>query len=240
MRTLSLILLLSAAASPAFAQQAGPPAQQLHLRMLTWPDKVATPGLRQASPQPPATAPSAEPAPVAVQTRSDPAWSPAYRPVPHGRTHLLGEVTPAQQAAIDAQRAQDRAAAAQAKAEAEAAQKQAQIQAAPLPAPTPPAALPTSIYSAPPPAQAAAPAAQERRMAAASPYDQKARFYSLHRAFGERPDPISLSPQFLSTPSADLADPPPPPPPRILPGQTATAAQQTAARVQARDGASEN
>jgi hypothetical protein len=71
------------------------------------------------------------------------------------------------------------------------------------------------------------------------PYDQHARYYSLHRAFGERPDPIKLSPQFLATPSADLADPPPPPPPRILPGQTATAAQQTAARVQARNASSD-
>jgi hypothetical protein len=229
MRILSLALILSAASAPALAQQAAPSAQRAGLRMLTWPGKVQPAPQRRAAP-----AMSMTSGPAAVQRPADLAWSPAYRPVAHRTTHMLGDVTPAQQAAIDAQRAQDRAAAEQAKAEAEAEarKQQAQIRTAPL---APPAAsLPTSIYAAPPPAQSQAPAGASR-IAAAGPYDQKAHFYSVHRQYGQNPDPIALSPQFLATPSADLADPPPPPPPRIMPGQTATAAQQTAARVPARD-----
>jgi hypothetical protein len=159
--------------------------------------------------------------------------------VPHGPTHFLGQVSPAQEAAIEQQRAADRAQAEKAlamaeaaKAKAEAEQKQAEIRASPLPPPT--RALPNSIYAAPPPAQAAPPAPASNMAVASGGFDQHARFYSLHRAYGQKPDPVSLSPQFLSTPSADLADPPPPPPPRILPGQAATPAQQTAARVAAR------
>jgi hypothetical protein len=141
--------------------------------------------------------------------------------------HMLGDLTPAQAQAVNAQRAKAAAEADKARGEA-----QAQAQAKTPPSPARPApALPTSIYA--PPAQAAA--QPQTRMAAASAYDQKAHFYSLHRAYGQSPDPITLSPQFLSAPSADLADPPPPPPPRILPGGAATAAQQTAARVQQRD-----
>jgi hypothetical protein len=226
MRTLILALILSATAAPVLAQQATPSAQRAGLRMLSWPGKVQPVTARRAAPAAPMAA-----GPAMVQRPADPAWSPAYRPVAHKTTHLLGDVTPAQRAAIDAQRAQDRAAAEQAKALVEV---QKQAQAAPPPAPAP--SLPTSIYAAPPPARGQAAArADGSRMAMAGGYDQKAHFYSVHRQFGEKPDPITLSPQFLATPSADLADPPPPPPPRILPGQSATAAQQTAARVQARD-----
>lgn len=243
MRTLTLALILSAAAAPALAQQATPSAQQLHLRYLTWPGKVTAPRPRQAQPQP--SQPGLEQAgpaqAAAAQPPRDLAWTPAYRPVQHGANHYLGQVTPAQAAAIESQRAADRAEtekamalAEAAKAKAEAEQKQAEIR----PAPLPPAALPNSIYAAPPPAQAQ-PSGAARMAAGGAPYDQHARFYSLHRAFGQTPDPIALSPQFLASPSADLADPPPPPPPRIMPGQTATAAQQTAARVQARDASSD-
>src|SRR4051794_13185726 len=111
MRLLPLALILSAAATPALAQQAAPSAQALHLRMLTWPGKVAAPGQRQAAPAPPSFAPPPAPMPAApppamparvsaaeiapAQARPDLAWSPAYRPVAHGATHLLGDVTPA-------------------------------------------------------------------------------------------------------------------------------------------------
>jgi hypothetical protein len=161
--------------------------------------------------------------------------------VPHGPTHFLGQVTPAQAAAIERKRVAAReeaeeamALAEVAKAKAEAERKQAQSGSAP---PQPPArALPDSIYAAPPPARTAQAApAGPSRLASAGGSDEHARFYSLHRAYGERPDPVSLSPQFLATPTADLADPPPPPPPHILPGQVATPAQQTAARVAARN-----
>ena len=80
----------------------------------------------------------------------------------------------------------------------------------------------------------APPMAQPQPMAVASAYDQKPHYYSLHRAYGDKPDPITLSPQFLSSVSTDMAEPPPPVMPRILPGSNATAAQQTAARVQQR------
>lgn len=237
MRTLATVLILSALAAPAMAQQAAPSAQQLHLRYLTWPGKVA-PQTRQTQPQP------GQPAQIqaaASQAPRDPAFSMRYRPVQHGPNHFLGQVTPAQQAAIDQQRATDRAEAekalalaqaAKAKAEAEQQQQRAEVRSAPLP----PAALPNSIYAAPPPRMAQAqPSQPAASTAVAGGYDQHARFYSLHRPFGQQPDPVALSPQFLATPSADLADPPPPPAPRILPGQTGTAAQQTAARVAARD-----
>lgn len=241
MRALALALILSAAAAPALAQQAAPSAQALHLRYLTWPGKVTASRPRQAQPQ------AAQSAPIQAEAAQAPprdlAWSTRYRPVAHGPNHFLGQVTPAQQTAIDQQRAQDRAEAEKAlalaeaaKAKAEAGQKQDAIQQAPLPPPG--RNLPSSIYAAPPPAQGQQPA-QASNVAVAGGYDQRPRHYSLHRSFGETPDPIALTPQFLATPSADLADPPPPPPPRILPGQTATAAQQTAARVQARDSSSD-
>jgi hypothetical protein len=80
------------------------------------------------------------------------------------------------------------------------------------PEPTP-AALPSSIYD-PPPAKAATAAAPAAQLAQAPAYPS-ARFYSLHRAYGQAPDPVSLSPQFLASASPDLADPPPPPPRQV-------------------------
>jgi hypothetical protein len=255
MRIFALALVLSAAAVPALAQQPGAPsAAQLHLRMLTWPGKVQTPAPRQAAPAPRAAQVATLSAPATASR--DPAWRPAYRPVPHGSSHMLGDLTPAQAQAVDAQRAEATAEADKARVDAQVqiqlqaqaerqakAQAQAQAQAQPR-RQAPAASLPQSIYAPPPPAQAATamalpPARTQPAMAAppiavASAYDQKAHYYSLHRAYGQRPDPITLSPQFLSSPSADLADPPPPPLPRILPNSTATAAQQTAARVQQR------
>ncbi len=79
----------------------------------------------------------------------------------------------------------------------------------------PTAALPTSIYAAPPPARAAAaPLAPTRALAMAAPQatggPASPRFYSLHRAYGETPDSIPLTPQFFATDSPDLARPPPP------------------------------
>jgi hypothetical protein len=91
--------------------------------------------------------------------------------------------------------------------------------AAATPAPRPaPAALPTSIYDAPAPRPAAsrappAPAAPVLAQAAATPAAYPtARFYSVHRDYGQAPDPLTLSPQFLGTSSPDLAAPPPAPP----------------------------
>jgi hypothetical protein len=91
-----------------------------------------------------------------------------------------------------------------------------------LPAASQPAALPTSIYApAPPPAVAAAPIAPARQIPAApratalaaanetSDY-QPTHFYSLHRQYGDTPDPIPLDAQFFASSSPDLAQPPPP------------------------------
>jgi len=95
----------------------------------------------------------------------------------------------------------------------------------PAPALPPAAALPTSIYAPPPP-----PAAPQAAQPAASPapasllrglaqadvagangeLGSSPRFYSLHRAYGDTPDPIPLPQQFFPAPS-DLAQPPPPP-----------------------------
>jgi hypothetical protein len=107
---------------------------------------------------------------------------------------------------------------------------------APAPAPAPKsAALPTSIYAPPPPvaapvrspAPAQAPVlaqaqvqtqVQAQAQVQAQPQSglrndaASPRFYSLHRAYGDTPDPVALSPQFFATPTQDLADPPPPPP----------------------------
>jgi hypothetical protein len=241
MRILPLTLLLSAMALPALAQQPQPSAAQLRLRMLSWPGKVQPAAPRQAQPMPRAT--QAQPTAQAVR---DPAWRTAYRPLPHGSSHMLGDLTPAQSQAVASQRAADAEQAEKAKAllfaqEQKEKQAQAQVAAQSRTVPVRPGpALPTSIYApAPPTGQARAPWTSAPRepeaVAVASAYDQKAHYYSLHRAYGQQPDPIALSQQFLSTPSADLADPPPPPAPRILPNSTATAAQQTAARVQQRE-----
>jgi hypothetical protein len=241
MRILSLALLLSLAGTPALAQQAAPSAATLHLRVLTWPGKVAAPASRpaQATAQPMAF----NAGPPAAAARADPAWRPAYRPVPHGSSHMLGDLTPAQAAQVDAQRTTARAEAEKARAQAQVQILQAQAEAQAQQSSRPPAALPTSIYAPTPPAAqtqvAVQPlAAPQQRIAAASPYDQKAHYYSLHRQYGQAPDPVTLSPQFLSAPSADLAEPPPPPVPRLQPN--ATAGQQTAARVAQRDASASN
>lgn len=91
--------------------------------------------------------------------------------------------------------------------------------AAPLPPPqTPmaaePLALPASIYAPPAaPARNADPApVRALAMAAPASGDPPAsvRFYSLHRQYGDTPDPIPLTPQFFSDSTPDLAQPPPP------------------------------
>lgn len=90
-----------------------------------------------------------------------------------------------------------------------------------LRAATPAPALPTSIYDPAPakPAAAATPAptrqpvrALAQAAAPASSGYPTARFYSLHRAYGETPDPVPLGPQFFASSSPDLAAPPPPSP----------------------------
>ena len=86
--------------------------------------------------------------------------------------------------------------------------------AAPAPPMQQPAALPTSIYAPPPAKGAVARPAATRTLAMASPQagaaGTTARFYSLHRAYGQTPDSIPLTPQFFASDSPDLARPPPP------------------------------
>lgn len=111
------------------------------------------------------------------------------------------------------------------------------------------AALPTSLYSAyplaspreslpreAPPRDAPGPWTPTRRTTATSAPAQPAtgqapRFYSVHREFGLKPDPIPLPPQFFaSSAGADLAAPPPPLDPHPVPGtQAATSPLNTAA-----------
>ena len=98
----------------------------------------------------------------------------------------------------------------------------AYLRARPTPAPEPPPA-PASIYAPPaPPAPMSAaaplrpPAPQVRALAQAGPTSvgppASVRYYSLHRPYGDAPDPIPLSAQFLGEASPDLAAPPPPVP----------------------------
>lgn len=98
--------------------------------------------------------------------------------------------------------------------------------------------LPTSLYSAPASArQAPAPwtstgraAATATPTAAQTTANQPPRFYSVHREFGLKPDPIPLPQQFFADSAADLAAPPPPLAPHPVPGtQAATSPLNTAA-----------
>jgi len=92
-------------------------------------------------------------------------------------------------------------------------QAQVQVQAAAQPtniyAPAPPRIVASAqLASAAPQAPAPRPAAQ---VAASSQDDyQPTHFYSLHRQYGQTPDPIPLSAQFFTSSTPDLAQPPPP------------------------------
>jgi hypothetical protein len=80
---------------------------------------------------------------------------------------------------------------------------------------TPAPALPTSIYQAPAAAKPATPAPSAPALAqAGQPRGAypSARFYSLHRAYGQEPDPVPLGAQFFAANAPDLAAPPPLPP----------------------------
>jgi hypothetical protein len=104
------------------------------------------------------------------------------------------------------------------------------------------AVLPTSLYSAypsPAPRQAAASWTPPSRAAAApapasaagsAATNQAPRFYSVHREFGLRPDPIPLPQQFFAdSGGSDLAAPPPPLAPHPVAGtQAATSPLNTA------------
>lgn len=89
----------------------------------------------------------------------------------------------------------------------------------PVAQPRPPV-LPTSIYAPPArPATVPAPAPEPRQaIAQAGPAPGQypsPRFYSVHREYGQAPDPIPLSPQFFASETPDLAQPPPPPPRQV-------------------------
>ncbi len=97
-------------------------------------------------------------------------------------------------------------------------QRPAQPQLQPVP-PRRPATLPDNIYAPAPPrmvaaAQLPAPAPRAAAPVAASPEDgyQPTHFYSVHRQYGQAPDPIPLSAQFFASSTPDLAQPPPPAP----------------------------
>ena len=85
-----------------------------------------------------------------------------------------------------------------------------------------PAALPTNLFAPAPPravasAQlpaAAPPAPRAVAQASSNPEDgyQPTHFYSLHRQYGQTPDPIPLNSQFFASSTPDLAQPPPPVP----------------------------
>jgi hypothetical protein len=63
---------------------------------------------------------------------------------------------------------------------------------------------PRSIYDTPPPAAAPAPVPMQQTSAVAAP--NMARHYSVHREYGQAPDPIPLPPQFFGA-TADLTQP---------------------------------
>jgi len=95
-------------------------------------------------------------------------------------------------------------------------------------------ALPTSLYSAYPPANPRQAPATPRSVSTApaqAAVNQPPRFYSVHREFGLKPDPIPLPQQFFAAGgAADLAAPPPPLDPHPVPGtQAATSPLNTAA-----------
>jgi hypothetical protein len=249
-------LALSAAATAASAQQAAPSVNRAGLRMLTLPGKVSAPGERQMVAQPASFTPPPRqamyaPAPVpAARPAVQPAMAMSYQPVQARRPVFIDRRDPPQLAtqpplpppvalAAVTERAPQRAAppAVQVASLPTSIYGQAAAQTAPhttlAPQAMPPLAAGPAPARAPVVAQAQA-AAGQPRIAMASVYDQRPHYYSLHRAYGDTPDPVTLSPQFLSAPSTDLAEPPPPVMPRLLPGSGATAAQQTAARVQQR------
>ena len=174
----------TALASEAASQAPQLTARAAGLRLLSWPGKVAP----------------AVPAPRA-----------AYRPAGYARAVPQVYAQPAYTQPAYAQPAYGAPA--------------AYAPPAPQGPPAPP--LPASIYAAPQAQAEAAPAlaphpAQPVAMAAltqpAAPYGAAyapdeapahARFYSVHSAYGEKADPIQMSPQFFGA-SADLAQPPPP------------------------------
>ncbi len=99
-------------------------------------------------------------------------------------------------------------------------------------------APPTNIYAPAPPrivasaqlpsAAPQAPAQRAAVQAVASSQDdyQPTHFYSLHRQYGQAPDPIPLSAQFFASSTPDLAQPPPPVP-RTVTTSTGRVVQST-------------
>lgn len=141
--------------------------------------------------------------PVLSQSRYSPAEAPVAQPAKVPRLRMLtwpGKVQPA--------------ATVQAAAAAPAPRPISSPTPAAPPAPAK-AALPTSIYDPAPPAPAAAAAPKVQALAQAAPAAQpypRARTYSVHRQYGETPDPVALTPRFFDEASPDLAEPPPPAP----------------------------
>jgi hypothetical protein len=108
---------------------------------------------------------------------------------------------------------------------------QAQVQAQPQPEQAQPA-LPTRAVAAAqlPPAQTAQAAPRAVAQASSSAEDdyQPTHFYSLHRQYGDTPDPIPLNAQFFASSTPDLAQPPPPAP-RTVTTSTGRVIQQAPA-----------
>ena len=202
---LAAIMVLFALADPSAAQvrysitaaptSAPGSARDAGLRFLTWPGKVMP---QEAQPQSRMATSSIRPNGMAQRFRSEPApsyTSPAY--VSPARYSPLPVAEPSQpDAALPTS--------------IYAPPPPARIQSAPIPAPAARAAAPVrALAMASPPAAALAgvPTGAAGEDPPASP-----RFYSLHRAYGDTPDPIPLTPTFFSDGSTDLAAPPPPVP----------------------------
>jgi hypothetical protein len=183
----------------------------------------------------PAAAPVAAPVPA-------PAPAPARIAVPVPAPAPVAAATPAAAPPTNWLAWSMKTPAAQAKADAPAAPASApqRLASAALPTslhgphPSPagamvPVSAPTPVRSAPVSPAAATPPAPDP-----GPTSNGPRFYSVHRQFGLRPDPIPLPKQFFADNTPDLAAPPPPLPPRPVPGTQAASSPANTASNRAR------
>ena len=184
------------AATPTYGDAyASPSAQAAGLRLLTWPGKVQP----AQSPRPRAAARAATSgnySGVALRG-ADPRPATAMAPPPATRRvwdPVSGTVEPSPQPAA-------------LPTNIYAPAPPRPVAAAPI-APTLPAA---SLRPAPPAPRVLAQAQAQPQANDTSDY-QPTHFYSVHRQYGQAPDPIPLDAQFFASSSPDLAQPPPPVP----------------------------